>query len=235
MIGLYSVAEVRAAEEPLLAATPEGTLMQRAATGLATVCLRLLGRSYGVRVTALVGAGNNGGDALFAGAALAARGARVTAVLLSPDKAHPAGLAAFRRAGGRVTTDGESLERADLVLDGIVGIGGSGGLRPAAAALVDRAASGPGLMVAVDLPSGVDADTGAVPGAAFPAQHTVTFGAVKAGLVVGEGRRHAGAVHLIDIGLRDHLAAPAARRLTDADAAARLRPPAPDDDKYSQG
>jgi hydroxyethylthiazole kinase-like uncharacterized protein yjeF len=234
VIGLYTATEVRAAEEPLLAATPEGTLMQRAATGLATVCLRLLGRSYGVRVTALVGAGNNGGDALFAGAALAARGARVTAVLLSPDKAHPAGLAALRRAGGRVVTDGETgLDRADLVLDGIVGIGGSGGLRPAAAALVEQAASGPGLMVAVDVPSGVDADTGAVDGAAFPAQHTVTFGAVKPGLVVGAGRGYAGTVHLVDIGL--DLPHATAHQLTDADVAARLQPPSPDDDKYSQG
>src|SRR4051794_20972753 len=207
--------------------------MQRAATGLATVCLRLLGRSYGVRVTALVGAGNNGGDALFAGAALAARGARVTAVLLSPDRAHRAGLAAFRRAGGRVSTDGESLDRADLVLDGIIGIGGSGGLRPTAAALVERAAGGPGLMVAVDIPSGVDADTGAVAGDAFPAQHTVTFGAVKVGLVVGAGRGFAGTVHLVDIGL--DLPRPAAHQLTDADVGTRLHPPSPDDDKYSQG
>jgi hydroxyethylthiazole kinase-like uncharacterized protein yjeF len=237
VIGLYTAAQVREAEKHLLAAGPEGALMQRAATGLATVCLRLLGRAYGVRVTALVGAGNNGGDALFAAAALAGRGARSTAVLLDPDRAHPAGLAALRRAGGRVVTGdaGTGLDRADLVLDGIVGIGGSGGLRAAAAALVQRAASGPGLMVAVDVPSGVDADTGAVPGAAFPAQHTVTFGAVKAGLVVGEGRGHAGRVHVIDIGLGDRLPVPAARQLTDADAAARLTPPSPDDDKYSQG
>src|SRR5204862_1141883 len=58
---------------------------------------------------------------------------------------------------------------------------------------------------------------------------------VKVGLAVGEGRGHAGQVHLIDIGLGDHLPAPAARMLTDADAAGPLRPPAPDDDKYSQG
>jgi hydroxyethylthiazole kinase-like uncharacterized protein yjeF len=236
VIDLYTPDQVRAAEEPLLAATPEGALMQRAATGLATVCLRLLGRAYGARVTALVGAGNNGGDALYAAARLAGRGARVTAVLLDPGRAHTGGLAALRRAGGRVVVDGDDgLHRAELVLDGIVGLGGSGGLRPAAAALVERAATGPGLMVAVDVPSGVDAGTGAVPGAAFPARHTVTFGAVKAGLVVGEGRGHAGRVHLIDIGLGDHLPEPAARQLTDADAAARLRPPAPGDDKYSQG
>ncbi|MGY1619136.1 NAD(P)H-hydrate dehydratase [Geodermatophilus sp. SYSU D00691] len=234
MIGLHTADEVRTAEEPVLAATPEGALMQRAATGLATVCLRLLDRAYGARVTALVGAGNNGGDALFAGAALAARGARVTAVLLAPDRAHAAGLAAFRRAGGRVVTDGDpGLDRADLVLDGIVGIGGTGALRPPAAALVEAAATGPGLMVAVDVPSGVDADTGAVPGAAFPAQHTVTFGAVKPGLVVGAGRGYAGDVHLVDIGLG--LPRATVHQFTDADVAARLPPPGPDDDKYTQG
>jgi len=253
VIGLFTPDEVRAAEEPVLAATPEGELMQRAAGGLATVCLRLLGRSYGIRVTALIGAGNNGGDALFAGAALARRGARVTAVLLSPGREHRAGLAALRRAGGRVVTGGAhdgsrspahaaldrtaldhtALDRADLVLDGIVGIGGSGGLRPAAAALVERAATGPGLMVAVDVPSGVDAGTGAVEGDAFPAQHTVTFGAVKAGLVVGAGRGYAGTVHLVDIGL--DLPPARVHQLTDADVAARLHPPTADDDKYSQG
>ncbi|SNR86442.1 yjeF C-terminal region, hydroxyethylthiazole kinase-related/yjeF N-terminal region [Geodermatophilus saharensis] len=237
MIGLSTVAEVRAAEDVLLAATREGALMQRAATGLATVCLRLLGRAHGTRATLLVGGGNNGGDALFAGAHLAARGARVTAVLLDPARAHPAGLAALRRAGGRVAgPDGDDgLDRADLVLDGIVGIGGRGGLRPEAARLAQRAATGPGLTVAVDVPSGVDADTGAVGGAAFPALHTVTFGAVKPGLVVGEGRGYAGTVHLVDIGLGPHLAPARAHQLTDADVAVHLEPPGPGDDKYSRG
>ncbi|WP_336028131.1 NAD(P)H-hydrate dehydratase [Geodermatophilus sp. FMUSA9-8] len=237
MIGLSTAAEVRAAEDVLLAATREGALMQRAATGLAVVCLRLLGRAHGTRVTLLVGAGNNGGDALFAGAQLAARGARVTAVLLDADRAHPAGLAALRRAGGRVTgPEGpDGLDRADLVLDGIVGIGGRGGLRTEAARLAQRAATGPGLTVAVDVPSGVDADTGAVEGAAFAAVHTVTFGAVKPGLVVGEGRGYAGTVHLVDIGLAPHLAPARAHQLTDADVAAHLEPPGPTDDKYSRG
>ena len=235
MIGLHTAEEIRAAEAPMLAVGPEGALMQRAATGLATVCLRLLGRAHGARVTALVGAGNNGGDALFAGAWLAGRGVRVTAVLLDPDRTHPAALAALRRAGGRVVgPDGETgLDRADLVLDGIVGLGARGGLRPPAAALVGQAAAGPGLMVAVDLPSGVDPDTGAVEGVAFPAQHTVTFGAVKPGLVVGEGRGYAGEVHLVELGLE--LPAPRAVRLTDDDVAARLDPPTDDDDKYTRG
>ena len=238
MIGLFTADEVRAAEAPLLAATPAGTLMQRAATGLATVCLRLLGSPYGRRVVLLVGSGGNGGDALFAGVSLAGRGAQVTAVLLDPDRAHAAGLAALRRAGGRAVgvDGGEALvARADLVLDGILGIGGSGGLRPAAASLAAAAADGAAITVAVDVPSGVDVDTGAVEGVAFAAMHTVTFGAVKPGLVVGEGRAHAGEVHLVDIGLGPHLPSPSAWRLTDADVAARLPLPGPDDDKYSQG
>ncbi|WP_104523757.1 NAD(P)H-hydrate dehydratase [Blastococcus atacamensis] len=238
MIGLHAAGEVRAAEEPLLSALPAGALMQRAATGLGVVCLRLLGRPYGADVVLLVGAGNNGGDALHAGALLAGRGARVTAVLLDPDRAHPEGLAALRRAGGRTLDHddaGPLLDHASLVLDGIVGIGGSGGLRAPAAALVERAAAGPALMVAVDVPSGVDADTGAVDGAAFPATHTVTFGAVKPGLVVGEGRAHAGEVHLVDIGLAEFLPAARAWQLTDDDVAARLPVPEAGDDKYSQG
>ncbi|WP_116451084.1 NAD(P)H-hydrate dehydratase [Blastococcus litoris] len=238
MIGLHTAAEVRAAEEPLLAATPPGTLMQRAATGLAAVCLRLLGTAYGRRVALLVGTGNNGGDALFAGARLAGRGVRVTAVLLDPDRVHDSGLAALRRAGGRVLAAGapgveRAVTRADLVLDGMLGIGGSGGLRPAAAELAAMAGAGAGLTVAVDVPSGVDASTGAVDGAAFPAVHTVTFGAVKLGLVVGEGRAFAGQVHLVDIGLE--LPAATAHQLADADVAARLSPPSAGDDKYSQG
>jgi hydroxyethylthiazole kinase-like uncharacterized protein yjeF len=235
--GLFTAAQVRAAERAAMAGLRPGALMQRAATGLATVCLGLLGRAHGIRVVLLVGSGDNGGDALHAGAVLAARGASVTAVLLAPDRAHAAGLAALRRAGGRVAAGPavDALARADLVLDGIVGIGGTGGLREDAVALVRAATAGPGLLVAVDVPSGVAADTGAVPGEAFPAQHTVTFGAVKTGLVVGAGRGYAGAVHLVDIGLTPHLPACDARQLTDADVAVHLEPPGTEDDKYSRG
>jgi hydroxyethylthiazole kinase-like uncharacterized protein yjeF len=240
VIGLYPAGDVRSAEEPLLAATPDGALMQRAATGLATVCLRLLGPVYGRRIALLVGGGNNGGDALFAGAVLAERGARVTAVLLDATRAHPSGLAAMRRAGGRVLDPAArgattAVQHADLVLDGMVGIGGRGGLRPVAAELARAAAEGAGITVAVDVPSGVDASTGAIAGEAFAAMHTVTFGAVKLGLVVGEGRGAAGQVHLIDIGLGPYLPAARAFQLTDADVADRLASPTSDDDKYSQG
>src|SRR3954464_15865939 len=129
----WRVADVRAAEQALMAKLPEGTLMQRAAAGLARRCALLLDDAdgvYGSRVLLLVGSGDNGGDTLYAGAALARRGAQVRALLLSPERVHLAGLAALRNAGG--FTVGDLPERADIVVDGIVGIGASGGLRPPA-------------------------------------------------------------------------------------------------------
>lgn len=96
----YSVDTVRTAERALMARLPEGALMQRAAAGLAVVCAELLGKVYGARVVLLVGSGDNGGDALYAGARLARRGAGVAAVLLDSERVHRAGLAAFRSAGG---------------------------------------------------------------------------------------------------------------------------------------
>ncbi|MGZ4639906.1 MAG: NAD(P)H-hydrate epimerase, partial [Actinomycetes bacterium] len=87
----YDVSTVRAAEGRAMAALPDGALMQRAAAALATVCTRLVERVYGARVLLLVGTGDNGGDALFAGARLAARGARVEALLLG-SRSHAGGL-----------------------------------------------------------------------------------------------------------------------------------------------
>src|SRR4051812_4933230 len=100
MRAAYDAEQVRAAEKPLLAALPDGALMQRAATGLARRCATLLGTVYGARVVLLVGAGNNGGDALFARGRLAARGARGGAGLAT-DRAHPGGLGAVLAVGGR--------------------------------------------------------------------------------------------------------------------------------------
>jgi hydroxyethylthiazole kinase-like uncharacterized protein yjeF len=252
--GVWPVAGVRAAEEALMARLPDGALMQRAAHGLAVHCGLLLGRAgrrpwegswrsgvYGARVAVLVGAGNNGGDALYAGALLARRGARVTAVLLSPDRAHPGGLAALRAAGGWLVDAAAAepaaaaVRTADLVLDGVVGIGGSGSLRPAAARLAELARESGAVRVAVDVPSGVDSDTGAVPGPAFGADVTVTFGCLKPGLLVGAGSVLAGRVELVDIGLLPYLPEPRLQVLAAADVAALVPVPGPDDDKYTRG
>ncbi|MGW5197811.1 NAD(P)H-hydrate dehydratase [Streptomyces spiralis] len=235
----YSVETVRTAERALMARLPDGTLMQRAAAGLAAASADLLGGVYGRRVVLLVGSGDNGGDALYAGARLARRGAGVTAVLLAPDRTHPGGLAALRRAGGTLARPDAAdrlIDRADLVIDGIVGIGGKGGLRPDAAPLAERAARSGAVVVAVDLPSGVEADSGEVRGAAVRADLTVTFGTHKPGLLVDPAREYAGTVHLVDIGLGPELPAePELEALQHADVAALLPRPAVDSDKYRRG
>jgi hydroxyethylthiazole kinase-like uncharacterized protein yjeF len=230
--GAWTTQRVRAAEEALLARLPAGALMRRAAFGLATrTAAALAARTGGVtgrHVALLVGAGDNGGDALWAGALLRRRGVAVTAVLLSPERAHPEGLNALRRAGGRI---GDHLPaRAHLVLDGIVGLSGKGGLRPAAARLVE-AVRVP--IIAVDSPSGVDPDTGTADGPAVTATETVTFGARKPVHLLAPWR--CGRVHLVDIGLFAELGEPDLRVLTAAEVGARWPVPGPASDKYNQG
>ena len=221
----YDSVAIRAAEAPLLASLPTGALMQRAAVGLATVCAQLLGRVYGAQVVLFVGTGNNGGDALYAGAWLARRGARVLAVPAAGSM-HDGGRAALLAAGGRVVDRAgasTALARADLVLDGIVGIGAVGGLRHEAVdlvALLDECAA---LVVAVDVPSGVDASTGRVEGPAVRADVTVTFGGWKPGLFVDPGASFAGSVELVPVG-RD---LPLTRLRIADDAGVRLLLPAP--------
>ncbi|MHC3391696.1 NAD(P)H-hydrate dehydratase [Streptomyces lavendulocolor] len=230
----YRVETVRAAEAELMARLPDGALMQRAAAGLAAACAGLLGRVYGARVVLLAGSGDNGGDALYAGARLARRGAGVSAVLLGP-RAHEGGLAALRAAGGRVVEDpSAALERADLVMDGITGIGGRGGLRPEAARVVRAARDSGAVLVAVDLPSGVDADTGEVAGEAVHADATVTFGAYKPGLLIDPGRERAGALRLVGIGL-SLPPEPDVEALQHADVARLLPVPVGESDKYRRG
>src|SRR3954447_15296985 len=111
----HTVEQVRAAEAALMARLPDGALMQRAAAGLAVAITELLGHVYAARVLLLVGGGDNGGDALWAGEKLVRGGAAVEAVLLSDD-AHEAGLAALREAGGRVVSP-EDAHAPDVLVD----------------------------------------------------------------------------------------------------------------------
>lgn len=242
MRGAWRVADVRSAEQALLATLPAGALMRRAAAGLARRCALTLadryGRVYGARVLLLVGSGDNGGDALYAGARLAGRGAAVTARLLHPDRVHAGGLAALRRAGGTVGMP----DTVDLIVDGITGIGATGGLRQSAVEMVDAAARLPAsdgsepTMVAVDVPSGVAVDTGDLPGAAVRADVTVTFGCLKPALVVGPAARYAGLVDIVDIGLTGYLRTAPAVSVPDlADVAGWWPRPAASSDKYTRG
>jgi ADP-dependent NAD(P)H-hydrate dehydratase / NAD(P)H-hydrate epimerase len=215
----YDVDQVRAAEAPLLKSLPDGALMQRAATALARRCAALLGAVYGARVVVLAGGGNNGGDAMLAGAQLARRGARVD-VLRTSDDLHADDVRPL-------------LAAADLVIDGMLGIGGSGGLREPAATVAALLDGIDAVVVAVDVPSGVDASTGEVHGAAVRADVTVTFGALKTGLVVAPGADYAGTVEVVDIGLS--LPTAGVTVLDAADVGRLVPTPAGEIDKYRRG
>ena len=224
----HTVEQVRAAEAELMARLPEGALMQRAATGLAYAVLDLLGSAYGRRALLLVGSGDNGGDALYAGALLARRGVQVQAWLLS-DRGHAGGVAALRAAGGRTISGGP--DRPDVVVDGIVGIGGRGGLRADAVAALEAVQGVP--VVAVDTPSGVGVDTGELDGPHVTATVTVTFGTHKVAHLVDPAAAACGVVHLVDIGL-DLPDAPV-ESLQPEDVAALLPRPHGEVQKYQRG
>lgn len=203
----WTAAQVRAAEQPLLDAGEP--LMRRAAAALAAELRGISPR----RVLLLVGSGSNGGDALFAGAELAAEGAEVVAVPVA-GRMHEDGEAAARAAGVRdvpLTDAAAEARAADVLVDGILGTGSSGALRGDARAVVTAIL--PVLdetprptVVAVDLPSGIGTDDGAVlDGIVLPADLTVTFGAEKAGLLIEPGSRYAGRVVLVDLGIEPYL------------------------------
>jgi hydroxyethylthiazole kinase-like uncharacterized protein yjeF len=229
MRSAHTVEQVRAAEAALMATLPEGALMQRAAAGLAASVVDLLGGAYGRRVLVLAGSGDNGGDALYAGAMLARRGARVEVVEVV-DSIHEPGLDALRAVGGRQVELG-TFATPDVVLDGIVGIGGRPGLRERAEAALRAVAGRP--MVAVDIPSGVEVDTGRLDGEHVRADLTVTFGTHKVCHLVEPAASACGVVQLVDIGLE--LPEPSLTALQQDDVAALLPRPGEDAQKYTRG
>jgi len=215
MIPGYSAAQMRDAEAPLLAAGVP--LMQRAAAGLAREVRSLLGRDD-TSVLLLVGSGNNGADALYAGAILAGNGADVTLVRAG-DRVHGEALAAALAAGAHEVPPAEVspaevgvlAASVDVVIDGILGTGTSanaalrGGGRQVVAAMLAAGVTTP--VVAVDIPSGIDPTDGSVPDpCVLRATLTVTFGGYKAGLLLAPASGYAGEVRLVDIGLGDELA-----------------------------
>lgn len=210
----YSAAQVRAAEQPLLDAGEP--LMLRAAAGLADEVLRRLGDAAGRLLLVLAGPGNNGGDALYAAATLGGRGAEVVVLPLGP-QLHQDAFAAAEAAGARVAEPREVealAERCDVVLDGILGTGAAASpalrepARSVVASIAEVLARRPArpLVVAVDLPSGVGADDGSVHEPVLRSDVTVTFGALKAGLLLPPASGIVGDVHLVDIGLGPQLA-----------------------------
>ncbi len=185
---LLTAAETRAAEEAHDGSLDE--LMERAGAAVAQV---VIGRFPG-RVAVVCGKGKNGGDGRICARVLREAGRDVTEIDAFGD-----------------------LEGADVIVDALFGIGLKDAPREDAARMIERIDGAGKPVVSVDVPSGVDASTGEVPGVAVHASVTVTFGAAKLGLAVAPGRFHAGSVHIAQIGLeaRTHEHALATAELLD--------------------
>lgn len=239
MIRAFAVSDVRAAEEAVRAELPEGALMARAAEGLAQVAAARLGR-HGSRVVVLAGPGDNGGDALYAAAALAGDDLNVLAVLTGPTE-HEGGREAATEAGVVIEEwrDGAASEvvagalgDADLVIDGILGIGGRPGLPEHLRSLPDLVGTD-AFVLAVDLPSGCD-PAGLVRSDSIYADETVTFSLAKPVHLMPVSEPAVGMLTVVDIDVPEPDIV-AVQRISHQDVASLWPVPGPDDDKYTRG
>jgi NAD(P)H-hydrate epimerase len=183
---------------------PQDTLMENAGRSAALILDRIYPRG---QVTALVGTGNNGGDALVLLRNLAAWGRPVTALLIGqrgPDEEllHGWGIRTFTDSDFQASAallDGE-LAQAQVLVDGVLGTGISGPPRERQAWAINGMNRAEAPVVALDIPSGIDAVTGAIPGDAVAAAVTVMFGGAKLGGLLHPGRRLVGRLVVVEIG-----------------------------------
>ena len=187
MLPIVTPDEMRAIDAA--ASEPTQVLVERAGSAVARAALRMMGGSYGRTVNVIVGTGNNGNDGRVAARHLAARGVKV--------RIYP------------VSTCPARLPPADLVVDAAFGTGFHGTWQPPDV--------GGAPVLAVDVPSGVDALTGEGHAGELAAERTVTFAALKPGLLMGGGAALTGELELVDIGL--DVGDPAAQFLQGADVA----------------
>ena len=249
---LYSIAEIRVIEAAAAQSLPQGTLMARAGQAAASAALKILnhladGDAAHMRVLVLAGPGNNGGDALEAAAHLAGAGIEVLAWLApeasatSPEREQAASRArnsATRFIDGATTMASAAIHAApwNLIIDGLFGIGAT---RPLAgvcremAQLVNQQSCP---VLALDVPSGLHADTGAVDGIAIRASHTITFIGDKPGLHTADGRDHAGEVEVAALAIAPALLPQAGAQLNGLHLFARhLQPRRQNSHKGSYG
>jgi hydroxyethylthiazole kinase-like uncharacterized protein yjeF len=235
---------VRGSEEAAVAGGISlADLMERAGTAVAAEVASLCPEGHVLVVT---GSGNNGGDGWVAARCLLEGGRDVSVLALAgPDSVGPLAASAALAAIGAgvpwrlVTTPEETvrvLADAALIVDAVFGVGLRDAPRGAAASVLEAMDDAEADVVSVDVPSGVDAETGAIPGAAVEADVTITFGWAKAGLLLHPGAAHAGEIVVADIGL------PLPDDLTGAleiwewsDLALLLPLPSPTDHKYERG
>jgi NAD(P)H-hydrate epimerase len=233
---LYAAPEMRECDRWAIEErrVPSLELMERAATGLAEVTAGVAPEGL---VVVVCGAGNNGGDG-FAAARILHETGRDVRVVLAGDPEKVSGDAAenLRRLTIPVAPwDPACLDGAAVVVDALLGTGFSGAVRGVVGEAVRALAGADAPIVACDVPSGVDASTGEVDGPAVRAAATATFHGPKIGLWVAPGKEHAGAVHVIEIGIPDGAPVTASAGLI-ADAATDLLPlRRPDSTKFSSG
>src|SRR5580704_2398420 len=199
---------------------PSLVLMENAGRGAADVLVRELctGDATGTTVTIVCGIGNNGGDGLVAARRLAVCGAKATVVVVGdPERASPdarTNLEAFRRIGGEVfelarapfSVLTNALDMADVVVDALFGTGLDRAIEGELGTVVAAINASRAKRFALDVPSGLDSDTGASLGVAVNAMCTATFGFPKLGLMTPSGALRAGRVHVVDIGVPASLA-----------------------------
>jgi ADP-dependent NAD(P)H-hydrate dehydratase / NAD(P)H-hydrate epimerase len=201
---LFMAADIRTGEQHWLAAHPDNPLMDRAGAAAAELAGTLASES-GAPVLILAGPGNNGGDALVAARLLTAQGFRVVVVSradparLPPDAARA--WSAWRERGGTVQPDIPSSQRYSLVIDGLFGVGLTRDVAGEEAHWIAQANGLSCPKLALDVPSGLDSDSGRIRGCALRADHTLTFLGLKPGLLTADGPDCAGELHLDTLGI----------------------------------
>jgi hydroxyethylthiazole kinase-like uncharacterized protein yjeF len=201
---VYLAGEIRKIEQAVLSQPSPPPLMARAGVAVAEFSRELLG-DRGKRVLLLAGPGNNGGDAFVAARQLKEWWVDVTVVFTGSEAKLPAdakaALADWRAAGGAVHESVPTNGDWHLIVDGLFGIGLERALDGKQAELVNWSNASGVPILAIDIPSGLHADSGRVLGCAARARHTLTFIGLKAGLFTLDGPDYAGEVHLQSLGV----------------------------------
>lgn len=197
-------ADLRRIEQEAPGGANPAPLMERAGLAAAELARKLAGDS-GKPVLILAGPGNNGGDALVVARHLKQWWFRVNVICIGDPRRYStdaaAALQAWRKAGGGFITEIPPTQDWALIIDGLFGIGLRRDLDGDCAALVEQVNALDAPVLALDIPSGLDADTGRIMGGAIQAEHTITFIALKPGLLTLDGPDHCGIIHVADLGL----------------------------------
>ena len=223
---IYRTAEIRQIEQAFVAANPGVSLMERAGLATAERARDMLADGY--RVLVVCGPGNNGGDGLVAARHLRRWGYRVTTVLFGDTEKLPADAAAAHAqllAEGATTSHEMPDPRGwDLIIDGLFGIGLTRPVTGQFAGVIEQINGAACKVLSLDIPSGLDSDTGSVHGAAVCAAATLTFIALKPGLLTADAQDYCGRVTVAPLGLDPALLPEATGRLLDQTTVAAYLP-----------